>query len=283
MLFLEGEIPEYSYDKAEAVILPLPFEKTTSFGKGTVNGPCAILAASPHLELYDEELDEEPFKAGIFTCPAPVFKGEIENDFAKITEVASTLLKDEKFIVSIGGEHSVSFPLFRAFHRNIADLSVVQLDAHADLRDTYQNSKYSHACVMRRILELTPEILQLGVRSLCAEEARLIKDRKLKTVFAQQTVYCLPVELIPALKDNVYLTIDVDFFDPSLIPATGTPEPGGFFWNETLRFLRELFSAKNVVGVDVVEFSPIKGFHSPQFTVARLIYKLIGYKFFLNK
>lgn len=281
MRFLQGEIPEYSYEQARIVVLPLGYEKTTSYAKGTANGPQAVLEASPYLEIYDEELDAEPFRQGIFTLPQPEFKNNPGQDFETITKTVLPLLEDEKFVISIGGEHSITFPLFRAFHQVFSDLSIVQLDAHADLRDQYQGSPYSHACVMHRVLELTDNIVQIGIRSLSIEEAELIRQKGIRTIFAHQMYQDWPNDILDALTENVYLTVDVDFFDPALMPSTGTPEPGGFFWPETMAFLRKLFAAKNIVGCDVVELSPIKGLHAPDFTIARLIHKLMGYKFYL--
>ncbi len=279
--FLQGEIPDCSYEQAKIVVLPLGYERTTSYAHGTVNGPAAVLQASPYLEIYDEEVKAEPFRQGIFTLEQPVFGTDVRQDFERITQTAHRLLQDEKFVIAIGGEHSVSFPLYRAFHQIFSDLTVVQLDAHADLRDSYQNTPYSHACVMHRILNLNARIVQLGIRSLSSEEAELIKEKNLKTVYAHQMYQGWPEDIWNAISENVYLTIDVDFFDPSFIPATGTPEPGGFFWPETMVFLKRLFASKNVIGCDVVELSPIAGFHAPDFAIARLIHKLMAYKFYL--
>ncbi len=279
--FLQDEIPECSYEQAAIVVLPLGYEKTTSYAKGTGKGPEAVLQASPYLEIYDEELDAEPYRKGIFTLEEPSFTDDTRQDFERITQLVGQLLQDEKFVISIGGEHSITFPLFRAFNEVFADLWIVQLDAHADLRDTYQGTPFSHACVMHRILDLTPNIVQLGIRSLSMEEVQLIRQKGLHTYFAHEMYRGWPQDVWDYLGENVYVTVDVDFFDPSLIPATGTPEPGGFFWPETMAFLRRLFATKNVVGCDVVELRPIKGLHAPDFAIARLIHKLMGYKFYL--
>ncbi len=283
MQFLENEIPEVSYNQARVAILPVPFEKTTSFGKGTALGPRAVLEVSPYLETYDEELEVEPFEAGIATMPALDFNGSIEADFETITRKTGQLIDDGKFVIAIGGEHSISFPLYRAYHQRFKNLSVIQFDAHADLREQYQGTPYSHASVMKRIYSLNKNIVQLGIRALSLEEAKLIKSGTIKTVFAHQMYQRWPAEVLDSLTENVYLTFDVDFFDPAILPATGTPEPGGFFWPETLQFLKKLFETKNVVGVDVVELSPQPGTTHSEFTVAKLIYKLIAYKFFLNR
>jgi len=283
MQFLQNEIPEVNYSQARVAILPVPFEKTTSFGKGAAHGPQAVLEVSPFLETYDEELEVEPFNAGITTLPTLNFSGSIEADFQIITNQVNQLLDDEKFVIAIGGEHSISFPLYRAYHAKFKNLSVIQFDAHADLRDQYQGTPFSHACVMRRIFSLNQRIVQLGIRALSKEEAKFIKSSSIKTWFAHQLYKGWSEKILHSLTENVYLTFDVDFFDPAVLPATGTPEPGGFFWPETLKFLKKLFETKNVIGVDVVELSPQPGSRHSEFTVAKLIYKLIGYKFFLNR
>ncbi len=280
--FLQGEVPEVSYQEAQAVVLPVPYEKTTSFETGTEQGPQAVLDVSPYLELYDEELDCEPFKAGIFTQPALQFSDNLQTNFERITQTTIALLEDGKFVVAIGGEHTISFPLFQAYQQKFATFSILQLDAHADLRDQYQNHRFSHACVMRRIFEKNPHIVQLGIRALDLEERAFIREKNIKTYFAHQLHDHWSDDVFNHLHEQVYLTIDVDFFDPAVIPGTGTPEPGGFFWPETLSFLKKLFQLKNVIGVDVVELKPLSQTKHSEFTVAKLIYKLIGYKFFLK-
>jgi len=277
--FLQGEIPDFTYDQAKVVVLPLGYERSTSYVKGTAKAPEAVLAASPYLETYDEELDAEPFLVGIYTHPEPDLENEPKHDFPLITETIARLLRDDKFVLTIGGEHSITFPVVRAFKKKFDRLSVVQFDAHADLRHSYEGSIYSHASVMHRVLEITDDFLQIGIRSLSKEEAHLIRQKQLRTVFAHQMYNGWPFGMIDTLQENVYITFDVDFFDPALVPATGTPEPGGFFWPETIKFLKELFAKKRVVGADVVELSPQPGMHAADFTVARLLYKMMGYKF----
>ncbi len=267
------------YKSASTVILPIPYEATTSYMSGTQKGPEAVIEASAYVELYDEELDTEAYRSGVFTAAGPEFSGKTEQDFDKITKTAAVFLNDNKFLVSIGGEHSISFPLYRAFHQRFGDLSVLQLDAHSDLRYDYEDSIYSHASVMRRIYELNRNIVQVGIRSQCAEEAQFIKQEHIKTFYAhhlRETGF--GTEVIDALSANVYITFDVDFLDPSIMPSTGTPEPGGFLWDETLRFLRLVFAERNVVGFDVVELSPLPGLAHADFLTAKLIYKLIGMK-----
>ncbi len=280
MNFLGIEEKYSAYETAQTVILPLPYEQTTSYMPGAAKGPQAIVDASAYVELYDEELDVEAYLTGIHTLKAPAFLGEAEADFQKISDTCSKLLQDGKFVVSLGGEHSVSFPLVRAFNEQFPGLSVLQLDAHSDLRDSYEGSIYSHASVMRRIFELNRNIVQVGIRSQCKEEADFIRQKEIHTFYVHQIHKTgFAPSILEALTENVYITIDVDFFDPSIMPATGTPEPGGFLWNETLFFLKEIFKIKNVVGMDVVELSPQKGLVHPDFLAARLIYKLLGYKF----
>jgi len=268
------------FNASGAVIIPVPFEQTTSYMPGTAKGPQAILDASAYVELYDEELKVESYLQGIHTLPPLTFSGRTEDDFEQIAAAFEKVLAVQKFPVGLGGEHSVSFPTVKAFKKYFSDLSVLQLDAHSDLRYSYEASLYSHASVMRRIFEITPNIVPVGIRSQCNEEAEFITRENLNTFYA----YRLRQEgfdssILDALTENVFITIDVDFFDPAVMPATGTPEPGGFFWYETLEFLKQVFTRKNVVGFDVVELSPISNLVYPDFTVAKLIYKLLGYHF----
>lgn len=278
--FLGLETEFSNREKSKIVIIPVPYEVSTSYINGTKNAPDAIIGASRYIELYDEETGREVYKEGVYTASPITFENNPEDDFTKITAVFLNYLSDGKFPVGIGGEHSVSFPIYRAFHQYFNDISVLQLDAHSDLRESYEGSIYSHASVMKRIYGLNKNIVQVGIRSQCVEEADFIKGNSINTFYAHALKKeDLSSSIIDALNDNVFITIDVDYFDPSVIPATGTPEPGGFYWDETLRFLKKVFSAKNVVGLDVVELSPIKGIVHPDFTIAKLLYKLIGYKF----
>lgn len=276
-----GIDPRHSaYETSRTTIIPVPFEATTSYITGTKNGPAAIIEASAYVELYDEELDGQVYKTGIHTDSDVQQSSDGQTSFARITERFKKALDDGKFPVGLGGEHSISFPAYRAFHDRFDKLSVLQLDAHSDLRDQYEGTKYSHASVMRRIYELNPSIVQVGIRSQCIEEAEFIKRHNISTFYAHQ-IYEKGFDeaIIGRLKPNVYVTIDVDFFDPAIMPATGTPEPGGFHWQQSLSFLKDVFCRRNVVGFDVVELSPIKGLVHPDFFVAKLIYKLLGYKF----
>lgn len=278
--FLGLEKSHTAYETSKVAIVPVPYEQTTSYIQGARKGPEAIIEASGYVELYDEELDAEVYKVGIHTLPPLLFDAHVQDNFNLITEQFGRLLEDEKFPVALGGEHSLTYPVVRAFLNYYKNISVLQLDAHADLRDTYENSRYSHACVMRRIYELTHNVEQVGIRSLSMEEAEVIKTNNWQVAFANEIHdKGFPEALIERLKNPVFITIDLDFFDPSVIPATGTPEPGGFVWTETMAFLRKVFQNCNVVGFDVVELSPVNGMVYPDFTAAKLIYKLLGYKF----
>jgi len=274
--FLGIKEPYTAYEKARYVVLPVPFERTTSYGGGTRYGPQAIIDASAYVELYDEEVGRESYITGIHTADTPSMTGKTEEDFARISRATEDILRDGKIPVVLGGEHSISFPVYRAFHHRYEDLSVLQLDAHSDLRYEYGGSVYSHASVMRRIYELNKSIVQVGIRSQCAEEARFTEENGIVTFYAHRLYgQGFGDDIIARLKANVYLTFDVDFFDSSFMPATGTPEPGGFFWPETIAFLHRVFRQRNVVGFDVVELAPVKNMPHADFSVAKLVYKLI--------
>jgi len=276
-----GLDPGFSeYDNAKVVVVPVPYERTTSYIKGTRLGPQAIIDASNYVELYDEELDTEIYTVGIHTLQPLLFNERIDDDFKGIEHQVRRLLKEKKFPVILGGEHSITYPVFKAYASMFPDISMLQFDAHADLRDQYEESKYSHACVMRRVQELSNRIVQAGIRSLSVEEAEYIKASDLNVNFANQMRKEWDYEsMIDQLSQDVYITIDVDFFDPSVMPSTGTPEPGGFFWDETLIFLKKIFESRNVIGFDIVELSPVTNLVHPDFMIAKLVYKMLGYKF----
>jgi agmatinase len=274
--FLDSETSCNASENARVVIIPFKVEFSTSYGKGTKNGPEAILKASPYLEFYDEELSLESWKIGVYT--APVFSPDNSLDIMNlITDNVSKYLKKDTFIIGLGGEHTITYGIYRAFHQVYDNLSILQLDAHSDLRDEYEGLKISHACVMRRIWELGTKIIQVGIRSQSHEEKLFAVKNDIKIYYAYD-IYKKGFQqsIINNLTDNVFITIDVDFFDPSIMPSTGTPEPGGFLWNETIEFLAKVFEKRNVIGFDVAELSPIKGIHHPEFFIAKFIYKLIG-------
>lgn len=266
-------------DTSFGVVIPIPYEFSTSYGKGTANGPAAIIEASQYVELYDEELDCEPYKNGILTSASLTYESDPVPATIQIKNQAEKYLGENKFIIALGGEHTISQALVEACNKKYSDLSILQLDAHADLRDSYEGSRYSHACVMKRIWESNQNIVQCGIRSLSKEEALFIRENKIDTFFAHELKKMNDWEkVISKLNDDVYLTIDVDFFDPSVMPATGTPEPGGFYWDETIRNLKKLFTSKNVIACDIVELSPEKELRHADFMISRLIYKIFGFK-----
>ena len=277
--FLGGENIYDDPEKSFGAVIPIPFEFSTSYGKGTSKGPEAILNASQYVELYDEVLKSEIYKNGIITA-ASLKLGD--NPATAMDQIQSEVLKyirNNKFIIALGGEHSISQAVYAAYNEKFADLSILQLDAHADLRDSYEGSKFSHASVMRRIWEVNKNIVQCGIRSLSKEESDFISENEINTYFAHEIKSKNNWnEIVGKLKRNIFLTIDVDFFDPSIMPSTGTPEPGGFYWDETLCFLEKVFATNNVVGCDIVELSPVKNQNQADFMIAKLVYKLFGYK-----
>lgn len=271
---------ESSFESARVVILPVPYEATVSWGGGTRYGPRALLHASRFVELYDYELDTEPYKVGVHTLPELLLPvADPAAALETLRRVMEILLQDGKFVILLGGEHSVSAPpiLAHVERLNPKPLSVLQLDAHADLRAQYEGTPYSHACVMHRIYR-EARLVPVGIRSLTAEERDLMRREQIPAVFAHEL--CRPdwiERVIQSLGPDVYITIDVDFFDPSVMPATGTPEPGGGTWQPALTLLERVFRERRVVGCDVVELAPIPGQTHPDFFAAKLVYKLIGF------
>jgi agmatinase len=277
--FLGNENSVHSFEDAQCVIVPVPLEYSTSYGTGTAIGPRAIIEASPYLEFYDEELDMEPWKTGIFTTPAVDVKGTPEICLRNIEEELSGFLSDDKFLIVIGGEHSLSYAVNRALMARYPGLSVLHFDAHSDMRDSYEGSRFSHACVMRRIREDNQNTVSIGIRSQCVEERNYILENRVPIYYAHEfRNHQLVPDILDQLSKDVFITFDTDFFDPAIMPGVGTPEPGGFFWYETLAMLKSVFDNKNVVGMDIVEFSPIENLIHPQFLLAKFIYKMIGYK-----
>ncbi len=269
---------EYStYESSRVVILPVPYEGTTTYRAGTRHGPEAIISASQNLELYDEELKKETHKIGIHTFDELEPLSSPEAMVNRVEEVAEKLLKDGKFVVMLGGEHTLSLGMVRALKRRHPSLSVLSLDAHADLRDSYSGTPFSHACVTRRISEIVP-VVEVGVRSLSGEEASFIEEKGV-AVYGPKEMEGKTEEIISRLSKEIYVTIDLDVLDPSMMPSVGTPEPGGLLWCETLAFLREIANNKKVIGFDTVELCPIPGNPAPDFTAAKLIYRFLGYLF----
>ncbi len=271
--------PHCAYETARAAVLPVPFEATTTYGTGTRRGPQAIIDASHQVELYDEELRRETYRLGVATLPAAEVDGlPYEQVAERVSAAARKVLEDGKLLVSLGGEHSITPPLVDAAASICGPVTVLQLDAHADLRESYDGTPHSHACAMHRVTERHPAV-QVGIRNLSADEAALIHKGGLNVFFAHEMV-AKPgwtEQALALLRGNVYLTIDLDYFDPSLVPAVGTPEPGGLGWYETLRFLRRVAAQCRIVAMDVVELCPIPGHLVSEFTAAKLVYRLMGY------
>ena len=276
-----GYLPEEfsGLDESKIVIVPVPYDKTSTWIKGADNGPSALIEASGNMELYDIETDSSVCEKGIFTDKPVREDSTPEKMVAAVRKRVSGHLSNGKFVVVLGGEHSVTFGSVQAHADRFKDMSVLQLDAHSDLRDEYEGSKYNHACVMARIKEICP-IVQVGIRSMdVSEKENLGKNN----VFFAKDIHDNREwmdKAVALLKDNVYVTIDLDVFDPSIMPSTGTPEPGGLGWYDVLALLKKVVASRNVVGFDVVELCPSKHNKAPDFLAAKLVYSLLGYKFY---
>ena len=265
-------------ENAGIVIIPVAYDGTSTWIKGADKGPAAMIEASANMELYDIETDSEVFKKGIFT--EETTGGDITTNemIDVVNSAARYYLENNKFVVVIGGEHSVSIGSIKAHAKHFQNLTVLQLDAHADLREEYNGSKYNHACVMARTKELCP-IVQVGIRSMDSSEKESMDKAG---VFFAKDIYNNTdwiKKVISKLSENVYITIDLDVFDPSIMPSTGTPEPGGLLWYDVLGLLKTVSEKKNLVGFDVVELCPNSRNTAPDFMAAKLIYKLLSYKF----
>lgn len=287
--FLAIEEKYSNFKDSKIAILSVPYEHTVSYGGGTADGPAAIIEASAYVEFYDDEFEKEVcFDQGIVTLEALDLSDKV--DLSALNYIQSNveeLINQDKFVVTLGGEHTISTAPIKAHYKKYPDMSILHFDAHSDLRDEYEDSKYSHACFMARTAEFFPNdrITQVGIRAQCIEEAAFIKKHKINTFYAsairrgmhgnnwQQSV-------VDTLSDNVYITFDIDYFDPSLIPATGTPEPDGFLYSETLDIFRAMKKAgKKIIGFDLVELAPMNGLNHPNLTAARLVYKLLNFAF----
>jgi agmatinase len=275
-----------AFERAGAVILPVPYESTTSYGGGARSGPGAIIEASRYLELYDQEWDAEVGTAvGVHTLPAvELTRAGATPAMAELREVHDRVLEaaGDRFVIMLGGEHSVSSPAILSHaDRRRGRITVLQMDAHADLRDEYEGSPHSHASAMARVLD-EADVVGVGLRAVSAEEIEVARSHEGITMIWADEMWQNDRWMdraLEALGPEVYLTFDVDYFDPALVPSTGTPEPGGGEWYRTLRFLRRVFAERHVVGCDVVELAPTPGLHAPDFLVAKLVYKLLGYRF----
>lgn len=298
--FLGIESEHSDFSRSRVVILPVPYEYTTSYGTGTRDGPAAILKASRYVEFYDEEMDRE-LHADLGIATVEPLKFDTKKKEPQVHDKATKLIYDAirellshgKFVVTLGGEHTISIAAIKAheekYRQASGGFSILHFDAHSDLRQSYEGTKYSHACFMARVCEFIDpkKVVQVGIRAQCKEEAEFIRSSGIHTFYAygirdgRYAALLKPWEdrVIEKLKQNVYITFDVDCLDPSIMPATGTPEPNGLLWDEVMTLLRKLGQRKTIVGFDVVEFAPIKGLHHADLTAAKLVYKMLNYAF----
>jgi len=268
----------YDYSGSRIIILPVPYDETSTWIRGSDKGPEAIMKASVNLEFYDIETGTEAHRKGIHTADPVLEKSSPEALVDSVYASVLKLLNDSKFPVIVGGNHTVSIGSVRAFSEHFKDLSVLQLDAHTDMRNTYEGSRFNHACAMARIREKAPAV-QTGIRSVSAEEVPFIDESRLfcaHDLFYDKSLYR---KALTKLTQNVYVTIDLDVFDPSIMPSTGTPEPGGPHYYELMHFLRDVAKEKNIVGFDVVELCPSETNKAPDFIAAKVIYQLLSYIF----
>ena len=275
-----GDLPvEYSDpETAGIVIIPVAYDGTSTWMKGADKGPAAIIEASANMELYDIETDSEVYKNGLFTEDAIAGEISTEEMIKAVEQTVRDYLERNQFTVVLGGEHSVSIGSVKAHADRFKNMSVLQLDAHADLRDEYDGSKYNHACVMARVREMCP-IVQVGIRSMDSSEKEHMDSSR---VFFAENLQASPGwigKVISPLSDDVYITIDLDVLDPAIMPSTGTPEPGGLWWYDILKLLKAVSDNKRIVGFDVVELCPDDRNKAPDFLAAKLIYKLLSYRF----
>lgn len=269
---------ELCNDQSKIAILSVPFEATTTYQKGTKKGPAAIIEASRNLELYDIETNSSIYQLGIKTH-SPIAAKTSARMIHSLYQTTKKLLAQDKFVVALGGEHSISYASIKAFAEHFGNISVLQLDAHADLQEAYEGNPWSHASVMSRVQEIpqVDQIVSVGIRSLA--EAELKRMDKSHTYFAHELRKNWISEVIQQLQSPVYITFDVDVFDSALMPSTGTPEPGGLDWNTAMALLRQVAQEKEIVGFDVVELCPQKGNPAPDYLAAKLVYKLLSYIF----
>lgn len=267
------------WEESRVVVLQAPLELTTSYMKGTTQGPAALIRASHQVEYFDDELKTETYRRGIATLPPLKFKKEGPEAAVRLIErQVGEILGENKRLAMVGGEHTVTVGAVRAYRKRFPNLSVLHLDAHADLRESYEDSPLSHACAMARVKESCP-FVSVGIRSLCQEEFNCIQRENLVVfdIHRMRKDESWMNEALSRLGDTVYITFDLDALDPSIMPAVGTPEPGGMDWNTTIRFLRRAFKEKVVVGFDLVELCPLPGAEYGAFSAAKLFYRMIGY------
>ncbi|SFB86786.1 agmatinase [Zunongwangia sp. SCSIO 43204] len=263
-------------DEAKVVLIPVPYDGTSTWQKGADKGPDAFLEASENMELYDIETRSEVYKKGVYLAPAVTEDSSPEKMVEAVYKTTKNYIAQDKFVTLFGGEHSISIGSIKAFSESFADLTVVQLDAHADLRPEYEGSKCNHACAMHEASKKT-NLIQVGIRSMDISETEHMDENQV--YFGHDLYEDWMDDAIGQMTPNVFITIDLDAFDPSILPSTGTPEPGGLFWYETLEFLKLMFKKKNVVGFDIVELCPKEDEKSSDFLAAKLYYKMLSYKF----
>ncbi len=280
------EIKNIPFKKTNTLIVPFGLEKTVTFGKGTAKAPQRIIEISPNLETFDEEFKKDIYKeVAIGTLAEPKIKENHEEAIEQLKKIVDEIYQLDKFPLILGGEHSLTLGPVQAALEKFKKISILQFDAHADLRDGYLGQKYSHASSMKRCLDNEGiNLVQVGVRNISKENNELAfwekNQDRIKTFWAKDMTNWKNKEIIDSLSENVYLTFDVDAFDSGLMPSTGTPEPGGLQWYQTMEILRAVAKNKNIIGADVVELAPIAGFSASDYLAAKLVYKIIGYKFF---
>tara|TARA_R110002049_G_scaffold278584_5_gene457389 strand:+ start:1859 stop:2803 length:945 start_codon:yes stop_codon:yes gene_type:complete len=265
-------------ETAKVILIPVPYDGTSTWGKGADKGPEAFLNASENMELYDIETATEPYQQGIYLANAITEDSSPEAMVNEVHKTTKKYIKRNKFVTLFGGEHSVSIGTIRAFNECFTNLTVLHIDAHADLRESYDGTKYNHACAVHEASQQT-NLIQVGIRSMDGIEKTYMDEEK--TFFAHDLAndeYWMD-KVVDLMTENVFITFDLDALDPSIMPSTGTPEPGGLFWYETLEFLKQVFEEKNVVGFDIVELCPNKVDKSSDFLAAKLYYKMLSYKF----
>jgi agmatinase len=278
-----GIAPEFaSFEKSSILLQSIPYDGTSTWGKGADKGFDAFIEASENMEIYDIETDSEVYKKGIHILPAITENETPEKVYQSVLSKTRELLETNKFLTFFGGEHSISMGVIEAFRQKYTNLTVLQLDAHADLRESYLGSNYNHACALHQASKNT-NLVQIGIRSMDSCEKQFLTKKKCffaHDMFGSDKWMNQSIDL---MTENIYLTIDLDAFDPAIMPSTGTPEPGGLLWDQTLKYLKKVFETKNIVGFDIVEFAPIEGLKAPDFLVAKLYYKLLSYKYAYGK
>ncbi|MBN2731792.1 MAG: agmatinase [Balneolaceae bacterium] len=273
---IENDFTEYEH--AHILLQSIPYDGTSTWGKGADEGFKAFLEAAEHLELYDIETDSEVYRKGIHIIDSIDEKSSPEALYKKVYQNTKELLKSNKFLTFFGGEHSISIGIIKAFYEHFENLTILQIDAHTDLRPSYLGSPYNHACAVYDASK-NANLIQVGIRSMDRSELEHLDNDK---CFFAEDMYGKSdwiQQSIDKMTDQVYVTFDLDAFDPSIMPATGTPEPGGLNWNTTIQYLRRVFNAKEVVGFDIVELAPVENLHAPNLLAAKLYYKMLSYKF----